>query len=79
MNANANIGNYLCYINFQIMFQKLLKNVWKPIHMHKQEQQICVNTEFVSSGKYMWEREGEHEISELLCNSWPISLPQFNP
>lgn len=46
--------------------------------MHKQEQ-ICVITEFVSAGKYVWEQEGECEVSELLCNSWPTPPPQFIP
>lgn len=29
------------------------KNVWKSIHMHKQEQ-IAIPADFVSAGKYMW-------------------------
>jgi len=48
----------------------------KPIHMHKHAvTQICVTTELLSAGKHKW--EGEHETSELLCNSWPTLPHKF--
>lgn len=60
MNANADIENYFCYINFQIIFQKLMKRCTK-IYPHAQtgtnlcNYWICLCKEiYVGIARTMW-------------------------
>lgn len=70
------LDNYLYCINFQMIFQKLLKKCMK-IQPHAQTG-TNLFTEFASTVKYTWKQEGEREIPQLFYCCQPTCLPQFH-